>query len=152
MLIKPFFIYFRIHVSLKKITCISLSLILLLGNIGVTFGTHICDGQAVVTEVMFGEKHLDCGMVKMDLNEVDIENQYIFKPQCCDNQYLSIDIEEHFKIDISHELAPIFVALAVSNIPFTIELDFNVDRSLPGDSCPPFPKQDFQIFYQLFLI
>jgi hypothetical protein len=54
---------------LKIIIFISLSLILLLGNVGFTFGTHLCGRHEVVSEVMLGEKHLDCGMGMMEIPE-----------------------------------------------------------------------------------
>ncbi|MFT6939759.1 MAG: hypothetical protein ACJASN_001245 [Cyclobacteriaceae bacterium] len=144
--------YFRIFEQLKKVISISLLIVLLLGNVGFTYGTHICDGHAVISEVMLGEKPLDCGMAMMEMREASSNDLHISKPPCCENQYVTMEVDEIFKKDVSQQLAPIFVATTVALVLYIVRLDFNEYQPIPADSSPPFLKQDFQAIHQVFLI
>lgn len=73
---------------MKKILSISLILLLLLGNLGITFGTHYCMGIPINSEWMIGQENMGCGMGEMDH---DAENEAGIKMDCCDNEYVSLE-------------------------------------------------------------
>lgn len=124
----------------------------MLGNVGVTFGTHICGGHAVISEVMLGEKYLDCGMGMMEMPEAAHDGQHFSKPPCCENQYVSIQVDEIFKKSIPQEIAPTFFATAIANILYTVKIDINEDQPIPVDTSPPLLIQDFQVLHQVFVL
>lgn len=136
---------------MKRIISIALALLLLLGNVGLTYGTHFCGGHAVISEFMIGETHLDCGMGMMDMdhNDGDI---HISAPDCCSNQYISADVDDVTKKELSSELIIPFVTIATAVILFTLT-PIGETKGLPIiDTSPPLLEQDFQSAYQVYLI
>ncbi len=51
---------------MKKILAISLALIMLSTNTGLSMATHYCGGLAVKSQLVLGHESLDCGMSNMD--------------------------------------------------------------------------------------
>lgn len=148
---ESFQVDFRIFGDLKKLMSISLALLLLLGNIGLTVGTHFCGGHAVASEMMIGEKHLDCGMGMMDMSSHGDEGTH-FSKSCCENQYVSIESEELFKQELSEKVAPVFVAVAVAKFLFSFDVERNFQQLGFKDTSPPLPDQDIQVLHQVFRI
>ncbi len=149
---KSLFQAFRIFVRLKKVTSISLIFMLLLGNLGITFGTHFCGGRAIVSELMFGEKHLDCGMGMMDMPEAEHDSPHFSKSPCCENQYVSAEVDETLNKEVSNEAAQFFVAIAIATILYSIEFEETFDQPIPVDTSPQLGSPDYQALHQVFLI
>ncbi|MEP0987461.1 hypothetical protein [Ekhidna sp.] len=137
---------------MKKIISISLAIILLLGNVGFTYGTHFCMGMAMKSELMLGQEHMDCGMGTMDHPDHEDEKMHFVAPDCCENEYVTLKTDELFKKDISTELAQIFVTSTIAGFLYEINLEFNQHQPILVDSYPPLPDLDFQVLYQAFLI
>lgn len=125
---------------------------MLLGNLGITFGTHFCGGHPVVSELMLGEKHLDCGMGMMDMPEESHDYPHYSRPACCENQYLSAEVDELFKKEVSNESAHYLIITAIAAVLYSVEFEEPLDQPQPVDTSPPFKRQDFQVLHQVFLI
>lgn len=141
------------YIKLKKLIAISLSIILLFSNIGFTFATHYCSGHAVKSKLMLSKGELDCGMLKLDNScEDDSDEASITKKSCCENAYLSLDVEDDFQP--STLLPEINIAFVLSFVYTFFEL-FNSSielKSVYEDFSPPFRSIDFQVLFQSFLI
>lgn len=136
---------------MKRIISITLALLLLLGNVGLTYGTHFCGGHAVIGEFMMGESHLDCGMGMMDMEHSEADTN-ISAPDCCSNQYISADVDDVTKKELNSELITPFVTIAVAAVLFTFT-PIHETKALPiVNTSPPILEQDFQSSYQVYLI
>jgi len=109
-------------------------------------------GTAMKSGVMIGHEHMDCGMGTMDHDDPQDDEMHFSAPDCCENEYVSVETDELFKKNVSQELSPIFVAKTLANILYTIKLDFDMDQPIPVDTSPPLADQDFQVLHQVFLI
>jgi hypothetical protein len=134
----------------KKTISIALSLILLLSNVGFTMGTHFCGGHAVISELMIGEEHLDCGMAMVEKSVSD--KLSISAPNCCANQYLSPSTDDAEKKDakINSTISVEFLAFAFAIYRIDSPSTSTPSSFLPKD--PPLPDLDFQSVHQVFLI
>lgn len=137
---------------LKKIISISLSLILLLGNVSLTYGTHFCGGHAVINEVMLGHEHMDCGMGMMDMDHFN-DDFNIAAPDCCTNQYISVETDQLFKQDVSIDLGQIFVLATLSKTLYLVpEPTQESSNTAFIESSPPLPHQRLHLLNETFLI
>ncbi|MEQ9403582.1 MAG: hypothetical protein RIM99_08360 [Cyclobacteriaceae bacterium] len=138
---------------MKRLIAISLALILLLGTTGFTYGTHFCMGRAMKSELMIGHEHMDCGMGMMD-QEVHMDDQMHYAPpDCCENEYLSVDTDDLFKNSVTSELSGAFVVVTIAHVLYAIDYDpAALEHTFAVDSSPPLPDQDFQALHQVFLI
>ena len=124
---------------------------MLLSNVGLTYGTHFCGGHAVIGEFMMGESHLDCGMGLMDMEHSDADTN-VSAPNCCSNQYISSDMDDVAKKELSSELISPFVTIAVATVLFTFTPIQETNQLPVVDTSPPLLEQDFQSSYQIYLI
>ena len=120
---------------------------------GITFSTHFCMGRAVDNELMIGMHELSCAMMDLDNScESKTIGPEIMAPDCCDNEFLSIEIEDDYQIateQISLE-SPFVLA-------FTYTFLFDLQKSVTPkvayeDNHPPPLEQDYQSLYQSFLL
>jgi hypothetical protein len=137
---------------LKKVISIFLLAIMLLGNVGITYGTHFCMGMAMKSELMIGHEHMDCGMAMDESIPSESDQTHFSAPPCCENQYVSVETDDTFTKSLSLELANTFVAVTLSSILYTVEVDFSIDEPLANDTSPPLLKQDFIVLHQVFRI
>ncbi len=126
---------------------------MLASHVGFAVGTHFCMGHAVETKLMIGNDHLDCGIGDMDRDckrKSDLE-PYLDKVPCCENEYLSIEVEDEFNPGIDQNSFKLeFVAVfAISYINL-----FNTYKEKPQYSVydPPLVPKDISILHQVFLI
>jgi len=124
------------------------------GNIGLTFGTHYCGGQAVLTEIILGNGDLSCGMPDLGSSCESIpQGLSVSEKGCCENQYVTVDIEGDFDSSLKH---PTLEAKFVFAIAYTIlDLHYaeNEHKIAYFDYLPPPPlEQDVQTLLQTFLI
>lgn len=142
---------------MKKGISILLSLILLLGHVSLTRGTHYCGGEAVETKILFDDTRLGCDMMDMQstcnlpVKSAQPEEQFEKVP-CCDNDYQTIRLSNEYVKDvvqftINIEFAATFVysSLFLDAYPM---LTHPVDT---GNSSLP-PGKDVQVHFQVFLV
>ncbi|MEP1033163.1 hypothetical protein [Ekhidna sp.] len=138
---------------MKKVISISLALLMLTSHLGFAVGTHFCGGLAVEAKLMIGHEHLDCGMADMD-KECEGKSEgktYLDKVPCCDNEYLSIEVEDEFKPSFEQtafnfEFVAAFAVLYLDII--------SVDQQNPQytEYDPPLVTKDIPILHQVFII
>lgn len=109
-------------------------------------------GTAMKSGVMLGHEHMDCGMGSMDHPEHEDDLMHYSAPDCCENEYISVETDDLFKKDVSQELTQTLVAATVANILYIIDLDFDDDQPVSFETSLGFPKQDKQVLLQVFLI
>ncbi|WP_258104523.1 hypothetical protein [Marinoscillum sp. MHG1-6] len=137
---------------MKKLISISLALIFLLGTLGISHGTHFCGGHAVISELMIGQKHLDCGMGMMEMPEHNDDGQHLSTPPCCENHYVSIDTGDFFKKQQAQDLTPALVAVTVARILYVFEYVSQEDSPVFIDTSPPFLSQNLNKLHEVYLI
>jgi len=136
---------------MRKVIAISLSFILLFSNVGLTLAIHYCGGEAVESQLMIGEKSLDCGMPDMDATcENDGAANTVRPIPCCENHYTTVNLKDSFTasslVIVPHD---IFIqAFAAIFIDFSF-----VRESLTDDYftyLPPVAWPDISILFQVF--
>lgn len=81
---------------MKKAFTIFLSLLMLVSNTGLIFATHYCGGKAVKSGIILGHDSIGCGMEDTD-NSCENQSQSPFiKSNCCQNQYVQLQIEDSY--------------------------------------------------------
>ncbi|MEH0153545.1 hypothetical protein V6R21_05325 [Limibacter armeniacum] len=138
---------------MKQLISILLVFTVLLGNIGLTIGTHYCGGQAVEHAIAFGNHELGCGMQDIDIcAEPTPDADHIQAAACCQDATLLVQAEDGF--------TPAFAdfsflpALAAVTIHFLFQLFFfpETDTQSPQTYSPPLLKWDIQSLFQTFLL
>lgn len=141
---------------MKKIIALSLSLILLLSNVGFSVATHYCGGHAVKSALTLGGETVDCGM-KEDAgtpHECQRARHTLGVRHCCDN------VQQVIHTDNSRPASLITLNFGYSGeMGLTPYLFFS---SLSASDCatssvipylpPPLPARNVQVLFQTFLI
>lgn len=84
---------------MKRVLAIFLSIIFLFGNIGFSVATHYCGGDLVKSMLTLSNDAIDCGMntVKTSCDSHSKSSSSFTKKRCCDNKYLSIDVDDNIE-------------------------------------------------------
>lgn len=119
---------------------------------GFTMATHYCGGHPVKSKLMLGNGSLNCGMKKMTDSCESSETTSISKKACCENHYLSIEVEDDFQPSIVQP--DVDVNFVFTFIYTFIELlNADVEQVVAyGDYSPPLRNIDVQVMFQSFLI
>jgi hypothetical protein len=137
----------------KQIISIFLSSLILVSSMGITFSTHFCMGRAVQNELSFGMDTLSCGMIDEATScSSDSAGQQLMAPSCCDNEFLSIQIQDDYQ-KISNEIS--FETQFLYAFTYTFLFDYQNNRELSlalADHSPPLLEQDYLSLYQSFLL
>lgn len=120
---------------------------------GLSFATHYCDGQVLKSKVVFGGDELNCGMEAMDDGCASKPtNPSITKKGCCENQYLSLNLEDDFQPSVAQKVID-------TNFIFTFVYTFiellnpDIEQEVAyRDYSPPLRNMDSQVMFQSFLI
>ncbi len=138
---------------MKKILSVFLSLLILISSTGITLSTHFCMGRAVENEISLGMDLLNCGMMdEVELCRTDSDGQNLMAPSCCDNEFLSIKIQDDYQ-KISNEISFETQFLYAFTYTFLFDCQLNSEPSLAlADHAPPLLEQDYQSLYQSFLL
>lgn len=120
---------------------------------GFSVATHFCGGHAVKSKLVFGDKTLDCGMNKMDTScETDLGTTTIKQKSCCENQYMSLDVEDDFQRTIAQPRIDVnFVFTFVYTYFELLTSNFQQEAAF-GDYSPPLRNRNVQVLFQTFLI
>jgi hypothetical protein len=135
---------------MKSSVSILLAFLLLFSTVGMAKTTHWCMGHEMESAIGFGKKHLDCGM---ELPTKDSNSSTEDPSSCCENKTQHLQVDDDFQFSqVDFQLNPTFTLPLIQ--VFVIGLDFFAVNALvfPAESSPPFPKRDFQLLYQTFLI
>lgn len=139
---------------MKRLVSISLAIIFLMSNLGLTVATHYCGGHAVDSGLLMGGGDLDCGMKgdKLDYQDIDEKCTLFAAEPCCENLHQTLQTDNTLQTDLP---APEFYAPVVEFVanvfhyfePITALgiAPFRIDQ-------PPLPERDIQILFQTFLI
>ncbi|MEQ9304969.1 MAG: hypothetical protein RJQ14_13755 [Marinoscillum sp.] len=136
---------------MKKVVSISLTLILLLGNIGITHGTHFCGGQAVLSEFMIGQELMDCGMDMMEMRHSNEASSFSI-PDCCANEYISADTGEALKPQLTGKKILPLQTVVLPVLLYAVEFSRSTDPNLTLIPSPPLIDQDIPVLIQSFLL
>ncbi len=140
---------------MKRFLAISLALILFSSNIGLTMATHFCGGQAVISELMLGHNHLDCGMHEMELPAEQPEKgtSLIKGTSCCENAYLTLEIDGDLQITKAQTSLDFnFVAAFVHSFLDTAPLLPELEKPSYSQYSPPLLFRDIPVLNQVFII
>lgn len=122
-------------------------------NLGFSFATHYCEGEILKSKIVFGNGELNCGMETMDDNckSKPIEPS-ISKKGCCENHYLSLNVEDGFQpsiiqadVDVNFVFTFVYTFIELLNSDIEQEVAY-------GGSPPPLRNIDAQVLFQSFLI
>ena len=139
--------------------------VFLSANVGVTFAAHYCKGEVNSRELMFVETQIACDMDMEEECEMeeqtcpmhqtppaDPDYQNLKSDDCCDNEYVTVKIEDDFtseKTELTSQLLP---AIAVI-IAFVPELVYHFSPKISfNDKSPPLTGQDIIVRVQSFLL
>lgn len=120
---------------------------------GITFSTHYCMGRAVDNELVIGMHELSCGMMDLDNScESEAIGPEFMAPDCCDNEFLSIETEDDYQIPTEQISLESQFVLAFT-YTFLFDLQKNITAKVAfADNHPPPLEQDYQSLYQSFLL
>ena len=126
---------------------------MLTSHLGFAVGTHYCGGLAVEAKLMIGHEHLDCGMADMD-KECESKSDgktHLDKIPCCENEYLTIEVEDEFKPSVEQTTFSFeFVAAIVVSYLDLFSVDEENGQLAEYD--PPLVTEDISILHQVFII
>jgi hypothetical protein len=136
---------------MKSSVSILLAFLLLFSTVGMAKTTHWCMGHEMESAIGFGKKHLDCGMEL----PADQENEATSEDpsSCCENKTQHLQVEDDFQVSqLDFQLNPTFTLPFIQVFVFGFDFFAVSAIDFPAESSPPFPKRDFQLLYQTFLI
>jgi hypothetical protein len=110
-------------------------------------------GRAVESELMVGMHELSCGMMDMDAAcETNGDGLRLMPPGCCDNEFLSIEInDEYEKVSETFSFGKDF--LFAFTYAFLLDICNDTGQLLAQNEVfPPPLEHDYQTMYQSFLL
>lgn len=126
---------------------------MLTSHLGFAVGTHFCGGLAVEAKLMIGHEHLDCGMADIgkECEGKSDGKTYLDKMPCCENEYLSIEVEDEFKPTVEQNALnfEFVAAFAVSYLDVFSVDEINLQHT---NYNPPQVAEDISILHQVFII
>lgn len=140
---------------MRAVFSIVIALIFLATNIHLSLGTHFCGGHAVKTELLFADRDLGCGMTKEDMS-CEKANSSAFpgfkQKECCEDQFLGIQIQDDFSQKIPSTLNPDFTLISMENGIALYKFVYAGIGFAKPPKPPPVISQDRQVIFQTFLI
>lgn len=101
---------------------------------------------------MIGHDHMDCGMGLMDQTSHEDDTLHFDAPDCCDNDYISVETDEQFKKNTVNESVNVFVVATAAQLLYLVEFNTSIEPIASIESSPPIIDQNFQVMHQVFLI
>jgi hypothetical protein len=157
---------------MKQIASILLAITILFLNIGFSITNHYCEGELKKTALTLGDKDLECGMMSESLTnagemigmvdcgmdamiscEAPVENVAGINNDCCENEYLSLKIDDIYEKQNVENLKvnyKFIVAYIVSYINLFSTNNLKSKEYLTYS--PPLLEQDVHILNQSFLL
>ena len=140
--------------KVKKIISITLSFLILFGNMGFIVATHYCGEYMVSSELTIGDKHVDCGMEDMtsSCDDESSTHDVTISKTCCENEYKSLQIDDDYQkviaqtgIDYKFVYAFVYTFLPAHVSEKSTSTAFS-------ERPPTLLKQSLQVLFQTFLI
>lgn len=137
---------------MRKVFAISLSILMLATNTGLTIATHFCGGKAKKQYLAWGMQDEGCGMMEGEKSCAG-EFPAINSKSCCDNEHFQIALEDEF--DVAAEVPPTQLSSS------TIAVFLAAVLTLPAPTIkhpkylhysPPLIHQDYSVLFQTFLV
>lgn len=137
---------------MKKLFYLSMTVLILFSSMGFTIATHYCGGYEVTSRFMLGEGELSCGMSGIESNFTQYGNlESLNRNSCCENQYLSLCIENDYNNTLAHSIVNLSVVQYIGIVHSTIKIS-NLIQDIPYLShSPPYLTPDMQVLFQTFL-
>jgi hypothetical protein len=133
----------------KQILSIALSALILFGNLGITFATHYCGGEAFMSQWTIGESHLSCGM---EQDGVPCDYPALNKKSCCKNESFTLDVGEDFNTSVEQPNINTNFLLAFVSTYFRLNTASVLHETNTTAYLPPPRKQNRQVLFQAFRI
>jgi hypothetical protein len=136
----------------KKIIAISLVIILIASNVGLSVNTHFCGGEAVERSLSIGIDRLSCGMPEAIKETSTSSNSLLQAKSCCEDAHQLVELDEDAETTTLSSLI---------NVPFLVAFTTNFIAPIHFTAAttpkyahhyPPIPKPDLQVLFQSFLI
>ncbi|BDD12935.1 hypothetical protein FUAX_53670 (plasmid) [Fulvitalea axinellae] len=141
---------------MRKVIAISFALLLLLNNMGLAVGVHFCGGKAVERQLSFSHDDLTCGMEMFEMDscpkEKGSEHSRVHSTPCCENQIMSVSIDEDFPSALTDMgISPLFLEAFARTFVWSPNLQDSepVSWSLAE---PPLPDRDLYLLYQRIVL
>lgn len=133
------------------------SMILLASQMSLSFGTHLCGGEAVKSKILIGETHLECSMIDMDQScdipvHNDNKNTLLDNDLCCDNEYHTVQFTDEFINDAAQSIYKIDFAAAFTYTTLNLDLFPKSTHQFYTEYISPPIEKDIQVLFQSFLI
>lgn len=115
--------------------------------------THYCGGHAVKKRMMVGTNALDCGMGNMETPcEGKSNESQLTKKPCCENQYLTLSVDDDYNISQFHINTQL--QFAVAFVHTYLATHFSESKKEPQftEHSPPLPGRDILVMNQVFRI
>lgn len=122
---------------MQRGSSIALLILFLIAQVGVSFGTHFCQGEAVKTVVLFGSEQVPgCGMEDHDRN-CEQEGAVLSK-DCCEDERTTFRNERDQVPSSPARVAPLSLKGKVLHPVFSEKLGPSFDpRSIDRERTPP---------------
>ena len=139
---------------MKKLIAISLTMLMLLSSVSITFATHYCGGVAVKTSLSIGHENIGCGMTGSGDSDCEkFPSDSSISKKCCENQYIQLSVEDEFSTNSSIQIPSNFDFVSSSAVTFYVQNYFpNTLIQEYFSRPPPIYKRDIQVLLQVFLI
>lgn len=119
---------------------------------GFSMTTHYCGGHAVKSKLVLGDKSLDCGMEKMDENCETSSETSITKKACCENHFMSLNVENEFQPTIAQPSLDVNFVFTFIYTYFELLTSNSQQEVAFGDYSLPLAQKDIIILFQNFRI
>jgi len=139
---------------MKNIISIFLAMLILASNSGAIIATHYCMGEVADVNIGFKTHAHKCNMANMD-TECEYESKHpgtqVNPVNCCDDDYIQMQLDEPFDAPLSSEISPQF--LVAFTTTFNNLYNFQPQPKVGFvDYSPPLLEQNIPVLFQTFLI
>ncbi len=139
---------------MKKVTAITLALLVLVSSQGFAINTHFCGGKVVETSLSIVIQNLNCGMTELltDCEPMTSCDVQLKSKPCCNNKHKIAQLDQNIlisNVQVSMNL-DIFVTLVhvFSEPVFLFQSNINRFSRHP----PPRAESSVQVLLQTFLL
>lgn len=145
------------NLLMKRCLSILLSFILLVSHVNVTFGTHFCGGEAIVTKIIFGKTHLGCGMMDMEApcktsEKSNSSNANFENAPCCENLFKTFRVTDEYVKEVAFQSLHVEFAQAIIYTTIHLDLFPKSTHQFYTEYTPPPLENDIRVLFQTFLI
>ncbi len=134
---------------MRVFTSLLLSILILSGNLGLSFNTHYCFGYATKSVLVFGDNIPNCGMEDPSVF-VDCDKDSIRRKSCCENRSTNFRLVDNQLTQQEFQTALPFIALDIQS-PSTYIGISKLDNTFNSKGIAR-PPPDLQALFQVYTI